>query len=174
MKGKAALALLIVVVTLVTASLVYAQYMFPSTNDYNAAHNLPYVRQVSADVGQVTLEFVNDTVALEYFEYRIDGLVLTSGNAHPVVTGDFEYPGVLVDSRYTADPVIVSQTFSARRTVEVRLALGGERDWDFDWVTFYVPDVVSKEQCQEGLWEAAGFANQGQCIRFINTGEDSR
>jgi hypothetical protein len=31
-----------------------------------------------------------------------------------------------------------------------------------------------KEDCMDGGWEAFGFRNQGQCIRFINTGVDSR
>ncbi len=113
-------------------------YTFPSTNEQNKADNHPYVELVSQDVGEVTLDFVNDTNSLAFFEYRIDGVALTSGTAHPVVAGDFIYPGVSVDSRNIADPVVVTQTFQAEATVEVRLALGGERDWDFDWVTFDV------------------------------------
>ena len=32
----------------------------------------------------------------------------------------------------------VDRTFNAALTVDVRLALGGERDWDVDWHRFYV------------------------------------
>jgi len=150
-------------------------YVFPSTNDANRDANLPHVNFVSNDIGEVTLEFVNDTNSFAFFEYRIDGQVLTSGTAHPVVMGEFIYPGVSVDGRGIAEPVIVTRTFSASSTVEVRLALGGERDWDFDWVTFdVIPDVQAKADCLDGGWEAYGFANQGQCIRFVNTGQDSR
>lgn len=35
-------------------------------------------------------------------------------------------------------------------------------------------DPASKEDCEKGGWEAFGFKNQGQCIRFVNTGKDSR
>jgi hypothetical protein len=35
-------------------------------------------------------------------------------------------------------------------------------------------EVDAKDQCKNGGWEAAGFRNQGQCIRFVNTGKDSR
>lgn len=35
-------------------------------------------------------------------------------------------------------------------------------------------DVDSRDECKDGNWEAAGFENQGQCIRFVNTGQDSR
>lgn len=33
---------------------------------------------------------------------------------------------------------------------------------------------TSKEQCKNGGWQAFGFSNQGQCIRFVETGKDSR
>ena len=152
-----------------------AAYDFPSTNDANRDAGLPHVNFVSNGVGEVTLEFVNDTNSLAFFEYRIDGEVLTSGTAHPVVAGDFIYPGVSVDSRNTTEPTIVERSFEADETVEVRLALGGERDWDFDWVTFEaLSDAGAKDDCADGGWEAFGFANQGQCIRFVNTGGDSR
>jgi hypothetical protein len=32
----------------------------------------------------------------------------------------------------------------------------------------------SKNDCKKGGWEAFGFKNQGQCIKFVNTGKDSR
>ena len=35
-------------------------------------------------------------------------------------------------------------------------------------------DPQSKDQCKDGSWESYGFRNQGQCIKFVNTGQDSR
>lgn len=32
----------------------------------------------------------------------------------------------------------------------------------------------NKDQCKDGGWEAFAFENQGQCVRFIETGKDSR
>ena len=32
----------------------------------------------------------------------------------------------------------------------------------------------TKNDCKKGGWEEYGFNNQGQCIRFVNTGKDSR
>lgn len=32
----------------------------------------------------------------------------------------------------------------------------------------------TKDDCQNGGWEAYGFRNQGQCVRLIETGKDSR
>lgn len=33
---------------------------------------------------------------------------------------------------------------------------------------------TNKDECKVGGWEAFGFKNQGQCIRFVETGKDSR
>lgn len=33
---------------------------------------------------------------------------------------------------------------------------------------------LSKDDCKKGGYEAYGFKNQGQCIRFVETGKDSR
>lgn len=165
---------LVVVVLGATTAPAFA-YDYPSTNEANQANGFPYVELVSQDVGEVTLRFVNDTNSLAFFEYRIDGQVVSSGTPHPVVTGEFIYPGVSVDSRGVAEPVITEQTFQAEETVEVRLALGGERDWDFDWVSFSVLSRAdARAECKQGGWESQGFRNQGQCIRFVNTGKDSR
>ncbi len=35
-------------------------------------------------------------------------------------------------------------------------------------------DPATINDCQDGGWHGFGFRNQGQCIRFVNTGMDSR
>lgn len=35
-------------------------------------------------------------------------------------------------------------------------------------------DPTTRQDCMNGGWEDFGFKNQGQCIRFVNTGKDSR
>lgn len=35
-------------------------------------------------------------------------------------------------------------------------------------------EPTNKNDCKQGGWEDFGFRNQGQCIRFVNTGQDSR
>ncbi|HSJ34471.1 MAG TPA: hypothetical protein VLB85_05400, partial [Acidimicrobiia bacterium] len=126
--------------------------------------------------GCVDLEFVNETKFLGRFEVRVDGEVMTSGTAHPAVVGDYINDGVCVDGR--AAPVCgsgpVGERFRAATTVEVRLALGGERNWDFDWVIFYpLPDASSKADCRDDF-EYYGFKTRAQCIRYVETGKDSR
>lgn len=39
---------------------------------------------------------------------------------------------------------------------------------------FIVNDPTTKADCKNGGWDEYGFKNQGQCIRFVNTGKDSR
>lgn len=45
-----------------------------------------------------------------------------------------------------------------------------------DGTTIYdfEPSPVEKGDCKKGGWEDYGFKNQGQCIRYVNTGKDSR
>ena len=38
----------------------------------------------------------------------------------------------------------------------------------------YSTDPTTKQECMNGGWAAYGFKNQGQCIRFVKTGKDSR
>ena len=96
---------------------------------------------------------------------------------HPIVTGDVIHPGVCVDGRTppACDPGPVVRTFTANTTVDIRLALGGERDWDFDWTPFTVGQQefpISKDDCKRGGWADFGFPNQGQCIKFVKDAED--
>lgn len=172
---------------------------FPSTNGDNRVNGHPHVNLIDVGIGEVTLEFVNETNSLTSFEYRIDGevppgaaqthLIVNADGEHDYnfATGelgppprDYVYQTVCVDNRPSPHPSCVAgsletRTFEASETVEVRLALGGERNWDFDWVTFEVlPDAQTKEDCKNGGWSDYGFGNQGQCIRFVETGQDSR
>jgi hypothetical protein len=41
-------------------------------------------------------------------------------------------------------------------------------------VEYELVNPTSKDQCKKDGWRAFGFKNQGQCIRFVNTGKDSR
>jgi hypothetical protein len=137
----ATLAGLAVATTLIVVSAgPAAAYDFPSTNDANRAADLPHVDLVSTGPGTVTLEFVNTRRVVAFFEYRIDGQTVGT-TPHPVVTGDVIHPGFCIDGRPTPTAGCTNslvQTFEADATVEVRLALGGERDWDFDWTSFAV------------------------------------
>lgn len=38
----------------------------------------------------------------------------------------------------------------------------------------FEPGPTVKSDCKKGGWEDFGFKNQGQCIKYVNTGKDSR
>jgi hypothetical protein len=113
----------------------------PNTNAFNSNNNLPFVERVSGTANSVTLRFVNPTQFLAFYEIRIDGEMLTCGEPHETITGDWEYPGVCVGGPCQPSPQ--TRTYTADSTVEVRFALGPENDWFFEsnlssWVTFNV------------------------------------
>lgn len=45
---------------------------------------------------------------------------------------------------------------------------------DGEGTTTYNFQPLTKSICKDGGWEDYGFKNQGQCIRYVNTEEDSR
>ena len=98
----------------------------------------PYVLFASNAVGQAILDFYNPGPGLAYFEVRIDG-VDTGSTTHPVVTGDVIHPGGIAVATLTTQ---LGEVFAATQYVDIRLALGGERDWDFDWTRFEVLQPV--------------------------------
>jgi len=143
------------------------QFAANSTNELNynmlvpgrEGQTAPYVLFDSADSSSVTLNFNNDAPGLAFFEYRIDGVSLTPDSTHPVVTGDDIYPGIAVNSGTTNH----LETFTASSMVEVRLALGGERDWDFDWTSFSVDSTVIPEPSTLFVW--SGIA---ACVGLVS------
>jgi len=125
---------------LITGTELYDSFNAPSTNALNYAkqvpgregQNAPFVIFVSNGVGEVTLQFTNGYTGGAFFEYRLDHNVKTTGSPHPVVTGDFIYSGYWIPTPLASE----THTLNATNMVEIRLALGGERDWDFDWTAF--------------------------------------
>jgi len=128
----------VLVVALAGAALAVKPHQFPSTNAQNESLGEPFVRQLDVGEGYVILEFVNSRSWCAFFEVRVDGKKIPrgQGDPHPVVLGDVMYEGIGVVGGTPA--VSITERFDARKKVEVRLALGGERDWDFDWTTFKV------------------------------------
>ena len=131
-----------------------------STNALNYAQQTPgrigqlapYVLFSSNTLGSVTLDFFNPATGLAFFETRIDD-VETGLNPHPVVVGDTIHTGGTAVS-YAANQVL-GKTFVATNYVDIRLALGGERDWDFDWVRF---EVAQAQVPEPGTMALAGLA----------------
>ena len=154
-----------------SAALAYDPSAVPSTNDLNKAKGWAHVNQVDVDIGVTQLQFVSTRGFYSCFEYRSDGDVtqqIAAANFNPAID-DGLYPYVCVNNSTAL------RTLAATEYVEVRMVFGAEGDERFDWTRFEViPDVASKDQCKDGGWAEFGFSNQGQCVRFIETGQDSR
>jgi hypothetical protein len=143
----------------------------PSTNDINRTNGWAHVNEV-AGVGSVDLEFVSTREFYSCFEYRTDGdLTQSTGDNYNTGITDGLYPYTCENNSST------ELTLNASEYVEVRMVFGAETDERFDWTRFDVlpvPEPGAKADCKSGGWETFGFRNQGQCVRFVETGKDSR
>ena len=145
----------------------------PSTNDLNRDSGIKaYFDVVDVGIGYADFELINQSTYANCFEFRSDGDAGQSiGDNYNTDIGDGLYPFECV----TTFGQIKTKHVGASQYIEVRMVFGAETDDRFDWTRVDVePDVQFKEECKEGGWEAFGFQNQGQCIMFINTGQDSR
>jgi hypothetical protein len=52
--------------------------------------------------------------------------------------------------------------------------LRATRNFTLEEVVVTPTDPIEKNECKKGGWEDFGFKNQGQCVRFVETGKDSR
>lgn len=75
------------------------------------------------------------------------------------------------------DPVVFDLSDFAGQTVRLRFAQVDNQGFfqaGTDNVFILILDPATKDECKDGGWEAFGFRNQGQCVRFVETGKDSR
>jgi hypothetical protein len=140
----------------------------PSTNDINRDSGYAHFN-VTEGVGHADFEFVSTNNWVSCFEYRVDGAPYTSPTNFNTDITDGLWPFTCVNNETE------EITIEANNTIEIRMVFGDERDERFDWTTVNVlPDAQSREDCVDGGYESFGFANQGLCIQFVNTGSDSR
>lgn len=139
----------------------------PSTNAANEDNGWAHVLLVGdARVGELDLNFVAPRAFYSCFEYRVDESDPDgSDNPNPAVTDGFWPYTCQNDSSET-------MTIEAESYVDVRMVFGGETDERFDWTRFYT--APTKFSCMDDGWVEQGFRNQGQCVRYYETGKDSR
>lgn len=139
----------------------------PSTNAENVTKGWAHVLLVGeARVGELDLRFVSERGFASCFEYRIDDEPPTgSANYNPAVTDGLWAFTCQANSS-------TDMTIQAGSHVDVRMVFGAEGDERFDWTRFYT--VPTKSSCMDGGWMPQGFRNQGQCVRYYETGKDSR
>jgi hypothetical protein len=143
----------------------------PSTNAQNEENGWAHVLWNSDDagVGEAPLKFVSTRGFLSCFEFRIDDAETTD----PRDNFNTDINDGLWPFQCVSDEA-VEETFMAESHVDIRMVFGAETDERFDWTRFYVLTPMTKEDCRDGMWQEEGFRNQGQCIRYVETGKDSR
>jgi len=103
-----------------------------------------------------------------------------------------EYPvDIFVFGPFTTETVVIptegwSEVVLPAGPTVTGWSISGPMGAVFDDITYGVPvdepdeepgspsDPVTKDDCKKGGWEAFGFKNQGQCVRFVETKKDSR
>jgi hypothetical protein len=140
----------------------------PSTNEGNKTQGWAHVIWNSdvAGPGEAPLKFIQPRSFFACFEYRSDGA--------PPPDDTPNYNTAIEDGLWDFECLNNQEleiTLVAEEYVEVRMVFGAESDERFDWTRF---DVLNKESCKNGGWQSLGFRNQGQCVRWVQTGKDSR
>ena len=169
---KLSVLLFVLLSLLMTVAMVAAEVnsVTPSTNDINRTNGWAHFNVLDTRIGEADVEFVSTRSFLSCFEYRADGDTSQSigTNYNPAIS-DGLYPFKCINNSTS------TVTIEANEYIEIRMVFGAETDERFDWTRVdVVTDPQTKEDCKNGGWEMYGFANQGLCIQFVNTGRDSR
>jgi hypothetical protein len=149
-----------------------ASEVTPSDNDTNRENGWAHFNVLDTRVGEVDVEFVSTRSFASCFEFRSDGAPTTDerDNFNDDIH-DGLWPFVCVNNSTQ------TRTLTAEEYVEIRMVFGAETDERFDWTRVEVlpqPQPETAEDCKGGGFADFGFRNQGQCVRYVNTGQDSR
>jgi hypothetical protein len=189
-KAGVLLSAMVLFATMGTSALAAVNDVTPSTNDANRDLGWAHVDVLEAGADSMTLEFINESIHIACFEYRVDG-------DETAMIDDSHFNDAITDGLYPYSCLYndrAIETLAVAEYVEVRLVFGDEPAERFDWTRFEraatdpgpepgpdaepLPepstDPDSKDQCKQGGWEDFGFRNQGQCVRFVETGKDGR
>lgn len=145
-----------------------------------ASQSQPYT-DIEGDPGpgEVTLTLINNTDFDYVFDHRAD---------EESPSGTFSFSDDTISQgpckgrkwgpyyNLTSVPANSTKqvTVEAANKVEAQAVLGPEQNYYTCWKTFYPEQPETKGDCKSGGWEDYQFKNQGQCIRYVNTGKDSR
>lgn len=151
-------------------------------NEANRDAGRPHVNIVDVDGWEVTLEFVNPHTGWPWaWDVRVDGAEGTEDDwtgqtisEGPLESEDFGLAYDRVVLGPADEPVTRTETYQAAELVEVTLRRGPEQSWYVPWIRIEPEQPETRRDCMRGGYERYGFRNQGQCIRYVNTGKDSR
>ena len=146
----------------------------------SATQSQPYTDiQGDSGPGEVTLTFINNTDFTYYFDHRADGESPAGTFSFSDDTiGQGPCKGRKWGPYYNLTRVEANSTkqvtVEAAHKVEAQAVLGPEQNYYTCWKTFYPEQPDSKNDCKRGGWKDYQFKNQGQCVSYVNTGNDSR
>jgi hypothetical protein len=84
--------------------------------------------------------------------------------------------GSTVSVTFTTDGIAGFQTFTFEGFTDL-MSLSWVQVYpyhQFDNIELLPVDPEDKDDCRDGGWDRYGFRNQGQCVRFLEAGKDSR
>lgn len=150
----------------------------PSTNDNNIAEGWAHFNVTATLYNRITVNLVQPNDYFACFEFRSDGDTSQAYDSTGPNGGD-NWNTEILDGLYPYECLStissLEKTLYASDYVEIRFVFGGEGDERFGWERLDVADDVSdKVTCKSGGWETYGFDSQGQCVRFLTSGKDSR
>jgi hypothetical protein len=136
-------------------------------------------------------------IEIDYRGSAIGGRTLTMYAGNTIVGPAYTQTGVALAgggwntiTLTTGFPVVAGSQYTFLVDVSSPVRFGNSADLTGQWGYFSTwgapqwqinhrvhiedPNPTTKDDCMNGGWEAYGFKNQGQCVRFIETGKDSR
>ena len=156
----------------------------PSTNYENMQAGQFHFDVLEVTPDSITIEFNSGTEGggdpfTLCYEVRTDGEGLDPAGAHPnpLVQDNYYEDGCMwIYLKY--GPTIIEKTYAAESHIDIRYAYNSyvyvPDIYYFSWTRVYVLKPRAIGECKQGGWREFGFRNQGQCVRFVNTGVDTR
>jgi len=107
---------------------------------------------------------------LQHNFYNDNGQLAVDLNLYKNSTGDL----LFTETRTNATDLIPDEVGGNAYSWFTVIAVEGGIEVDNHSLYRVLEEPETIENCQDGAFEAYGFRNQGQCIRYVNTGKDSR
>lgn len=111
-------------------------------------------------------QYTPSEIDVEYGEWNTLSIVLDDEHNSFVYMVNGEFAGEMADVFGGSTGDFIEQVY-----------LNHYNNGDLDYTAYWhvgIEDPEEKMQCMKGGFEAYGFNNQGQCVRFVETGKDSR
>ena len=129
----------------------------------------------SPDGTRILISSTRDAPTGELYVMNADGTgvpVRLTMTAASETLGSWSPDGARIAFSTDRDLNVEIYVMNADGTGQTNLTNNAAIDNFPDWGL--IAGTISLEQCKNGGWEGLGFRNQGQCVRYVETGKDSR